>query len=436
VVYYLNNQDDIINSSTNLILWDANSGEIDDISYDGNGTFTLHTIGVYNISYNALIDMLGVLTNYGFIYIIWSAYSTQRLAVSGFYPYNASALGISCSGNITISVTDVPATITTYAYSTVSTFIYGMNTTGSTGVYGASITFNPIILYKLWTTWGIFYGNTDAILKKTVDGEHIFYSILDYAIFKPNADVTALFFIIGGGGAGGGGSAGGDGSGSGGGAGGIGYGTVTMSSNTSYIITIGSGGTSTVTGNPGSAGSNSTFVGNDISITAVGGGGGATTGSSLTTGGGSCTDPLSYTGNASLTGVGNTGNTGGLRSATAIYGGGGGGAGSIVLAGSNFTDTVNANQSPNGGFGMIWNDYCYYGGGGGGGNHTNLLPIGSGGSDIGGDGNSASATGANSGYGYAAVANTGSGGGGGTGRVATLGGSGGSGVVIFGFLNK
>jgi len=203
--------------------------------------------------------------------------------------------------------------------------------------------------------------------------------------------------------------------------------SLTLSSSTSYNVTVGQGGAG-VTGNgvsgSGANGQNSIFS----VITSNGGGGG---GDYLNNspgvqnggsgGGGGAQDAGGVSGN----GITNQGYNGGVGSTTGIYrGGGGGGAGGVGIDG---------NTSGNGGNALSINitgsATAYAGGGGGGLWSASSGNAGSGGSNIGGDG----AKGAvNAGNG---TNNTGSGGGGagGVGSGFNGGGNagdGGSGVVI------
>lgn len=222
-----------------------------------------------------------------------------------------------------------------------------------------------------------------------------------------NASISADYLIVAGGG-GGGTDTFQDRSSGGGGAGGYRSFTSSNIPNSSYAITIGSGGAGgaqvTGAGVVGSNGNQSTFN----SIVSAGGGGGAghDTGTNYRAGdggsGGGSTHDNSMQGLASPSGQGNNGGTSGQT---------GGGAGLQWLNGSFYAGGGAGSSS--GGFS----------GGGGGGAGTSASGGFSGGQ--GGGGNSGSSTGIVSGGN--GTANTG--GGGGASREST-GGSGGSGIVI------
>jgi len=199
-------------------------------------------------------------------------------------------------------------------------------------------------------------------------------------------------YLVVAGGGGGGGSSGG-----GGGAGGFLTGTFTpVVTGTTYTVTVGAGGASTVNGN------NSVFAG----VTSFGGGGGATSvtqnGRSGGSGGGGA--GTGGTGGAGTLGQGNSGGGGGTD-----RGGGGGGAGAVGGSGVSVAGGGGAGLSSS----ISGSSVFYAGGGGGRGN-----PAGAGGTGGGGGGSY-------SGTGTAGTANSGGGGGGGS-----TGGAGGSGVVI------
>jgi hypothetical protein len=234
--------------------------------------------------------------------------------------------------------------------------------------------------------------------------------------FTSGKAVSASYLIVAGGGgtAQGGGS---EGSG-GGGAGGLLTGTTSLSTSTSYTITVGAGGTGG--GAAGSNGSNSTA----FSLTAIGGGNGGK-GTSATgvvggTGGSGGGSGAYYTASGGLgtSGQGSNGGTG--SSGSPYYTGGGGGGASAVGANG-------ASTGGNGGAGTassITGSSVTYAGGGGGGAHFAASGGGTGGAGGGGNG------GFNA-QGTAGTANTG-GGGGGSGASAS-GAAGGSGIVIISY---
>ena len=239
-------------------------------------------------------------------------------------------------------------------------------------------------------------------------------------------DTNVEYLVVGGGGAGGSGTASEHGGGGGGG-GGVLVGSTSLSSD-SYAITVGSGGSIAAATSAGGTGSSSSFAGQ----TALGGGGGATYNALASTGSSGGGGAVSGT-SARRTGASGTvgqGNSGGSAS-TGIYdraAGGGGGAGGA--GGSN----TGSNTGGNGGAGLvsdITGSASAYGGGGGGGG----FPGGS--ATAGGSGGSYNLTAGSSTPGAAALANTGGGGGGGIGNGGanqTVGGAGGSGIVIVRYL--
>ena len=227
---------------------------------------------------------------------------------------------------------------------------------------------------------------------------------------------TATILIVGGGGGGGKDLAGG------GGAGGAREITESLTSGSSYTVTIGAGGAgSSSTSSRGSNGGSSVF--NTTTVTGGGGGASRSSGNGASTtdgsgGGGAGVFTSSNSGGS----AGAYGNAGGNSAGSNYPGGGGGGAGS---AGSNAT----ANSAPNGtggagGAGQLFSTFSSYGESGyfagGGGGASSGYAGGSGGTGGGGDGGSSTPTNG--------TANTGGGGGGG--GAGKNGGAGGSGVVI------
>lgn len=268
------------------------------------------------------------------------------------------------------------------------------------------------------------------------DGVYNYHTFLSTGVFTPTTAITADILVI----AGGGGST--DFYGGGGGAGGIAYKAGSSLTATAYTCEVGAGGAGT-SSTGSNAGGNSSIAGSGFStITANGGGGGGGNSGSAPVAGGSGGGGGGYwsyniTGAASnqgssggSTGYGNSGGNGVLNESIS---GGGGGAGT---AGSNGTGTQASNNaiSGNGGLGLSnWSSWAvatgtgdrgYFAGGGGGGGRSdaNFTMYGLGG--IGGGGNGRFGSGYPIGNG---VANTGGGGGG---SWASVGGSGGSGIII------
>ena len=266
----------------------------------------------------------------------------------------------------------------------------------------------------------------------TVDFIHIFSNTVGTAKFTVPV-VNAIRsgsgkILVVGGGAGGSGDCGG-----GGGAGGLIYKEgLTVGSGT---ITVGAGGAQSGNGATGNNGANTVLTLGSATYTAIGGGtsgrwgayagvdggsgGGSSSGDTTVNMPGQALQPTSASG-----GFGNPGGRGGPND----MGGGGGGAGS---AGVDATGDV----AGDGGSGLAYDisgEVAFYAAGGGGA-ATHGRTLGKGGSGIGGDGlNNKGANPAGAGK-----AGTGSGGGGGGGGSGTsIGGAGGSGVVIIRYTAK
>jgi hypothetical protein len=232
-----------------------------------------------------------------------------------------------------------------------------------------------------------------------------------------------VFYLLAAGGGGGGTSTANYSSGAGG-AGGVINSTATLTSGSSYTVTIGAGaaGLSAGTSTFGNSGTNSTISSIAVALGGGGGGGGtAGAGSSPGQSGGSGGSGLqNAVGGSGTVGQGNAGGTG-SGSSPAWGSGGGGGAGAI---GSNGTSTTGGA----GGVGTIFSITSAYYGGGGGGGVGSTYAAGSGGQGGGGNGGSG-ATGTNG------TANTG-GGGGGTGINSVAGSAGGSGIAIIAYYGS
>lgn len=219
-----------------------------------------------------------------------------------------------------------------------------------------------------------------------------------------------------------GGGGGGQNYGGGGGAGGLLASSVTLSSGTTYTITVGAGGVGTPAGATAFAtsGSNSSI---STIATATGGGGGSTGATGYLNGlsGGSG-------GGGNINGLGGSGTSGqgfaGGNGGSGVNGGaGGGGAGAV---GGN---VVSGGVGVSGGSGLtnsISGSAVTYGGGGGGGSNGTTGAGGAGGGGTGGGTGVAGTSG---------TVNLGAGGGGG-GASSAAGGSGGSGVVIIRYLGS
>lgn len=261
----------------------------------------------------------------------------------------------------------------------------------------------------------------------TSDTNYYYHTFTASGTFTPTQNLSADYLVVAGGGAGGG-----DNPGGGGGAGGLrctvtatgGGGSLesalSLTSGTSYTVTVGAGGAAASSGaQTGNNGSNSVFS----TITSTGGGGGAHVvgGAQVRNGanGGSGGGATSYNSTAGTGGTGISGQGFAGGSATSNSSGytaaGGGGAGSAA------SSVSGSDVGSNGGNGIttsISGTSTTYAGGGGAGRFPGS-PAGSGGSGGGGAGF------AGNGTGNAGTSNTGGGGGGGG-----TGGNGGSGVVI------
>ena len=266
----------------------------------------------------------------------------------------------------------------------------------------------------------------------TVDFIHIFSNTVGTAKFTVPV-VNAIrsgsgkILVVGGG-------AGGSGDCGGGGAGGLIYKEgLTVGSGT---ITVGAGGAQSGNGATGNNGANTVLTLGSATYTAIGGGtsgrwgayagvdggsgGGSSSGDTTVNMPGQALQPTSASG-----GFGNPGGRGGPND----MGGGGGGAGS---AGVDATGDV----AGDGGSGLAYDisgEVAFYAAGGGGA-ATHGRTLGKGGSGIGGDGlNNKGANPAGAGK---AGTGSGGGGGGGGGSGTSIGGAGGSGVVIIRYTAK
>jgi hypothetical protein len=237
---------------------------------------------------------------------------------------------------------------------------------------------------------------------------------------------TVSFLSVAGGGSGGAGSS--LGSGAGGGGGGLVYGTSVISPGV-YNVIVGNGALASFINSRGSKGENSSVFG----VSSIGGGGGARGGSSVTldkagqnggSGGGAAGNGTPGAGTGSGSSI--QGYLGGNGSGSSDGSGSSGGGGGASQVGANGSSTIPGS----GGNGKPFNlsgSYLSYGGGGGAGSVSIDNPGASGGSGGGANGQN-----------YDSVTNTapsgsnGLGGGGGGARAITnsLGGPGGSGIVI------
>jgi hypothetical protein len=250
----------------------------------------------------------------------------------------------------------------------------------------------------------------------TLSGGNIIHTFTTSGTLGPITTLNASYLIVGGGGGGGGGyptiTTGG-----GGGAGGYQAGSgLTIDPNSTYLVTVGAGGSAGAGGGGGSnggAGGNSAF--SLVTTASVGGGYGAwnqQVGGNGGSGGGASgptgTSPASYAGGTGTAGQGNNGGA-----ATRFGGAGGGGAGAVGITsgvgGVGLTSSISGTST-------------YYAGGGG---CAGAL------GGLGGGGNGADYPSSTVAAG-AGTAGTGGGGGGG-GNPSTSGAAGGSGTVIISY---
>jgi hypothetical protein len=298
-------------------------------------------------------------------------------------------------------------------------------------------TFNPNYLVVA-PNGGKIDGDTNSVqITQTREAIHFVYidttqGWIPYSGFNTVTPVGgyAVEYLVVAGGAGGGANIGG-----GGGAGG--YRTATgfsVTSGTSYTVTVGAGGAGGIPAGStyqGVAGSNSVFS----TITSTGGGGGGyasaagaingTAGGSGG-GGGSLIDTAANDASGG-SGTSGQGNRGGNVSSSARGSGGGGGA--SAAGGDTSSDTNGAGGA--GTASSISGSSVTYAGGGGGGGYPNNGGAGG----AGGGGAGANPT---NGTGTAGTANRGGGGGGGGGGVAPggVGGAGGSGIVVVTYIGS
>jgi len=297
---------------------------------------------------------------------------------------------------------------------------------------------NYITSGSTFTLYGIKAADTLSIIPTkaiggdliTSDGTYTYHAFKSTGNFIPAQALTVDILTIAGGGGGGQGKAG-NWEGGGGGAGGVlATSSQSLTAGTTYACTVGAGGANTASG------TNTTMTGGALSLTpAYGGGNGyGGTSSAVPAGNGGSGGGAWYTGPGTGTsGQGNNGAAGNGNSASGGGGGAGGGGGS-----------PSTNTSGNGGAGVNtvtnWGALSsvisvvnigvggYVGGGGAGGNGV------TGGTATAGGGNGGSGSTATA-IGLPGIAYTGGGGGGGASNSNTVGGQGGSGIVIVRYLS-
>lgn len=293
--------------------------------------------------------------------------------------------------------------------------------TGSFTVSGSFVLPSHPSSSAVYETGSLYHDSVDGILKVYTGTQWVVVG--EQTTPSPPASTDIEYLVIAGGG--GGSSYGG------GGAGGyLSSSLASMSSGSTFTVTVGGGGNGS--GNSysgiGAAGTNSTIAGSTIStVTAVGGGYGGnndtTAASDGGSGGGGSDGPTDASGGDGTAGQGNNGGDGSF-SDPHYMGGGGGGAGS---AGGNGVATGTRTGGP-GGDGLaskITGQERFRAGGGGGVRYNTTGTTGAGGAGGGGNGGSWNATTSTLSSATAGTTNSGSGGGSGQ--------SGGSGVAIFAY---
>ena len=223
----------------------------------------------------------------------------------------------------------------------------------------------------------------------------------------PSGITSIDVLVVGGGGGGGGGGSSASGGGGGGGGGIVATSGVSVTSSTSFTVTVGSGGDYGSSGTDGTPGGSSSLTSSSpsLSITANGGGGGTK---------GSSNGPGGAAGTGSCSGC--------ATSASPRGGAGGTGADGVGVDGSNGVTLSGSSSTTYGLLRQGSSSIAVAGAGGGGGGSTSSAGGSGGGGNGGGLNNAVSGT-----------ANTGGGGGGGGSRNSIRsksGASGGSGVVI------
>jgi hypothetical protein len=266
----------------------------------------------------------------------------------------------------------------------------------------------------------------------TEDSQYWYHTFGASGAFIPKQSLTCDVLVVAGGGSGGN-----DYYGGGGGAGGLRALTSQSLTAISHAVTIGGGGSGGSLTN-GNSGSNSSFIGGLISISATGGGWGSIFGTGTAGSGGSGGGGQGATGPFNG-GAGNAGSyspvegfAGGLGLGTNTQGAGGGGSAAVGTNGSaggaggvGTTSALINTMGSATSTGQLSGGNYYYAGGGGGGNNAGAVPTGG----LGGGGRGEVAFTGAGGNPIAGTANTGGGGGGG--RVSVAGGSG---VVIVRYL--
>lgn len=383
-------------------------------------------------------------------------YGTNNAGAQNTVGYSAAYFGNLPGANITSGIfSNVETYIPNYTSSVTKSWMFDSvsESTSATaylvlsgsGVWSGT---SPITQIEVYPSVGSFtvgstltlYGISNGVKATggtvTVSGGYAYHTFTSSGALLPNQIIRGAEVLLV---AGGGGGSSANGAGAGGGAGGVvSSQTGTLNAGTSYLATVGAGGSGSAinnSGNNGVTGNNSTFA---SAVVALGGGGGTATtitgyyGLPGGSGGGVTPSPVEATryGGLGTSGQGNNGGNGNGNWGGNYGAGGGGGAGG---AGLNGNTTVSGSGGPGTtvystwlsttGTGVSYGGTYYIAGGGAGGART-ANNGGFGG--IGGGANGSSTS-----TGLAGTANTGGGGAGAGGSDGlAAGGAGGSGLVI------
>ena len=296
-----------------------------------------------------------------------------------------------------------------------------------------SITMTPLtgsfVANSTFSLYGVAaFGTTPVLAPKATggnivanDGTYWYHAFTSSGNFVPQVGLTAdVLQIAGGGGAGSGGA----------GAGGVVYNSATaFTFGTNYSVTVGAGGVGGVNNtSQATNGTNSSFTGGVLSLTAaVGGGKGGTsnrTAINYDGGSGGGSNRQTDTAGVATSGQGSNGGLGFTDNLTFDTGGGGGGfsvAGTAANTSANGAGGNGTSSYSSWGVATLTGQnvsgtYWYAGGGSGGSNLSKTTFAG---------GNGGGGAGVNAGTGTSGIANTGGGGGG-----SNTGGAGGSGIIL------
>lgn len=211
-----------------------------------------------------------------------------------------------------------------------STFALGGDITGTTvtstvtGIQGISITSTAPTSTQVLTYSGT---NNDWEPQNPAGGKYHKQVFTSSGTFTPTVTTVYKITVVGSGGGGGGNSASGDSHAGGGGAGSTGIGWQTLTANTGYTVTVGTGGAGGAnTGGTGGTGPSSSFAGTST-ITATGGVGGTGVSSASTSGSGgaggtSTNGDINIPGGEGFSGAGGSSAFGGGNGGASTQGGG------------------------------------------------------------------------------------------------------------------